>query len=240
MTAHSASEARSVGSSPNVLEVRGVSKSYESGLASVDALKDVTLAIPRGAFMTITGPSGSGKSTLLNILGLLDRPSSGEVLLDGKPFVVTDFDEAAEIRSKAVSFIFQSFNLIPVLTLEENVRVPLVVRHDIPAEEKARRTEEWIRAVGLWEHRHHRPDQLSGGQRQRVSIARAMVTYPEVVLADEPTANLDSSTARSILELMKKLNEERKTTFVFSTHDPGVQAFAREKVRLVDGRVSAG
>lgn len=224
-------------STQNVIEVQDVSKTYQSGQLTVQALRGVTLAIPRGAFMTITGPSGSGKSTLLNILGLLDQPDTGAILLDGKPFTITDFDEVAEVRSKTISFIFQSFNLIPVLSLEENVMVPLVVRHDISPEEKKRRVEEWVRHVGLWEHRHHKPDQLSGGQRQRVSIARAMVTYPEVVLADEPTANLDSGTAKAILELMLKLNEERKTTFVFSTHDPGVQAFAREKVRLVDGQV---
>ena len=220
-----------------VIEVRNVSKTYDSGQTQVQALKDVSVVIPRGAFMTITGPSGSGKSTLLNVLGLLDQPTSGEVFLDGKPFTITDFDEVAEVRSKTISFIFQSFNLIPVLSLEENIMVPLVVRNDLTLAEKKRRVEEWIRHVGLWEHRHHKPDQLSGGQRQRVSIARAMVTYPEVVLADEPTANLDSETAKGILELMRQLNAERKTTFVFSTHDPAVQQYARERVRLVDGRV---
>ncbi len=227
----------SIATPDTVIEVRNVSKVYQSGLLKVEALKNVSVAIPRGAFMTITGPSGSGKSTLLNVLGLLDRPTQGEVFLNGKLFTITDFDQVAEVRSKTLSFIFQSFNLIPVLSLEENIMVPLVVRNDISLAEKKRRVEEWIRHVGLWEHRHHLPDQLSGGQRQRVSIARAMVTYPAVVLADEPTANLDSATAKGILELMRQLNGEQKTTFVFSTHDPAVQQYAREKVRLVDGRV---
>ena len=221
----------------NVIEVRNVSKTYQSGQLKVQALREVSLQVPQGAFMTISGPSGSGKSTLLNILGLLDRPDTGQVFLGGELFTVTDFDAVAEIRSKTVSFIFQSFNLIPVLNLEENVMVPLVIRSDITKEEKRRRVEEWIRHAGLWDHRRHLPDELSGGQRQRVSIARAMVTYPQIVLADEPTANLDSNTSDGILELMKQVNEERKTTFVFSTHDPRVQKYAREKIQLVDGKI---
>jgi len=221
-----------------VIEVRNIAKSYSTGNSEVQALKDVSLKIPRGAFMTISGPSGSGKSTLLNIIGLLDRPNAGELLLHGKPFTLTDFDDVAEVRSRTISFIFQSFNLIPVLTLEENIMVPLNIRNDISLTERKQRVEEWIRKVGLWDHRRHKPDELSGGQRQRVSIARAMVTYPEIVLADEPTANLDSQTAKSILELMRGLNEERKTTFVFSTHDPNVQQFARERFRIMDGKIT--
>ncbi|MGE4233971.1 MAG: ABC transporter ATP-binding protein [Bacteriovoracia bacterium] len=220
-----------------IVEVQNVSKSYISGKSTVQALKNVDLKIQKGAFMTITGPSGSGKSTLLNILGLLDRPDSGLILLNEKPFELTDFDQVADVRARTISFIFQAFNLIPVLSVEENVMVPLFVRNDISQKDKSARVEEWIHKVGLWNHRTHRPDELSGGQRQRVSIARAMVTYPELILADEPTANLDSKTAHSILELMQKLNEEKKTTFIFATHDHNVQVFAKQTIVLIDGQI---
>jgi|JI6StandDraft_1071083.scaffolds.fasta_scaffold257391_2 putative ABC transport system ATP-binding protein len=218
-----------------MIELKNVSKTYKTGKTFVEALKSVNFSIHKSDFVLIRGPSGSGKSTLLNIVGLLDNPTEGEVLLNGKPVSFEDFDKLATLRSKTISFIFQSFNLNPVLTLEENVMVPLMIRTDLNREEKMRRVSDWIKKTGLYEHRHHRPDELSGGQRQRVAIARAMVTEPELVIADEPTANLDSKTARSILEFMKQLNQEKKVTFLFATHDPVLDEFAKTHVEIKDG-----
>ncbi|MBK9040606.1 MAG: ABC transporter ATP-binding protein [Bdellovibrionales bacterium] len=218
-----------------MIELKNVSKTYKTGKTFVQALKSVNFSIHKSDFVLIRGPSGSGKSTLLNIVGLLDNPSEGEILLNGKPVSFDDFDKLATLRSKTISFIFQSFNLNPVLTLEENVMVPLMIRTDLTREEKKRRVSDWIKKTGLYEHRHHRPDELSGGQRQRVAIARAMVTEPELVIADEPTANLDSKTARSILEFMKQLNQEKKVTFLFATHDPVLDEFAKTHVEIKDG-----
>jgi putative ABC transport system ATP-binding protein len=218
-----------------MIELKNVSKTYKTGKTFVQALKSVNFSIHKSDFVLIRGPSGSGKSTLLNIVGLLDNPSEGEILLNGKPVSFEDFDKLATLRSKTISFIFQSFNLNPVLTLEENVMVPLMIRTDLNREEKKRRVSDWIKKTGLYEHRHHRPDELSGGQRQRVAIARAMVTEPELVIADEPTANLDSKTARSILEFMKQLNQEKKVTFLFATHDPVLDEFAKTHVEIKDG-----
>lgn len=218
-----------------MIELKNVSKTYKTGKTFVQALKSVNFSIHKSDFVLIRGPSGSGKSTLLNIVGLLDNPSQGEILLNGKPVSFEDFDKLATLRSKTISFIFQSFNLNPVLTLEENVMVPLMIRTDLTQEEKKRRVSDWIKKTGLYEHRHHRPDELSGGQRQRVAIARAMVTEPELVIADEPTANLDSKTARSILEFMRQLNQEKKVTFLFSTHDPVLEEFAKTHVEIKDG-----
>src|SRR3989338_1221024 len=203
-----------------MLELKNVHKKYQTGKTFVHALRGVDFKIDIGDFMIVRGPSGSGKSTLLNILGLLDEPTTGDVYLKGAKVSFKDFDDLATLRSKSISFIFQSFNLNPVLTLEENVMIPLMIRKDISREEKLRRVSEWIEKTGLTSHRNHKPDELSGGQRQRVAIARAMVTEPALVIADEPTANLDSETARSILTMMKKLNEEKGTTFIFATHDP--------------------
>jgi putative ABC transport system ATP-binding protein len=218
-----------------MIELKNVSKTYRTGKISVQALKSVNFNIQKSDFVLIRGPSGSGKSTLLNIIGLLDNPSEGEVRLNGIPVSFEDFDKLASLRSKTISFIFQSFNLNPVLSLEENVMVPLMIRSDITREEKKRRVSDWIKNTGLFEHRHHRPEELSGGQRQRVAIARAMVTEPELVIADEPTANLDSRTARSILDFMKQLNREKKVTFLFATHDPVLDEFAKTHVEIKDG-----
>ncbi|MBK8205087.1 MAG: ABC transporter ATP-binding protein [Bdellovibrionales bacterium] len=218
-----------------MIELKHVSKTYKTGKTFVKALKSVNFIINKSDFVLIRGPSGSGKSTLLNIVGLLDNPSEGEIFLNGKAVSFEDFDKLATLRSKTISFIFQSFNLNPVLTLEENVMVPLMIRTDLTREEKKRRVSDWIKKTGLYEHRHHRPDELSGGQRQRVAIARAMVTEPELVIADEPTANLDSKTARSILEFMKQLNQEKKVTFLFATHDPVLDEFAKTHVEIKDG-----
>lgn len=218
-----------------MIELKNVSKTYTTGKTFVQALKSVNFTIHKSDFVLIRGPSGSGKSTLLNIVGLLDNPSEGEVLLNGNVVSFDDFDKLATLRSKTISFIFQSFNLNPVLTLEENVMVPLMIRADLTRDEKKKRVSEWIKKTGLYEHRHHRPDELSGGQRQRVAIARAMVTEPELVIADEPTANLDSNTTRSILEFMRQLNLEKQVTFLFATHDPVLEEYAKTRVLIKDG-----
>ncbi len=220
-----------------MVEIKGVYKEYATGKTSVQALSDVSLKVNRGDFIIVRGPSGSGKSTLLNILGLLDDPNRGEVFLKGVKVRYDDFDTLAVLRSHAISFIFQSFNLIPVLTLEENVMIPLMIRPDIARIDKKRRVDEWIEKTGLSTHRHHKPDELSGGQRQRVAIARAMVSEPELVIADEPTANLDSKTADSILVFMKELNTEQKTSFIFATHDPIFNSYAKSVIDLHDGRI---
>lgn len=221
-----------------MIELKNVVKNYTTGKTFVEALKGVSFTFKKSDFVLIRGPSGSGKSTLLNIVGLLDSPTSGEVYLNDQKVSYADFDELATLRSKTISFIFQSFNLNPVLNVEENIMVPLMIRKDIPREEKIRRVTDWISKTGLYEHRYHRPDELSGGQRQRVAIARAMVTEPEIVIADEPTANLDSKTTRSILEFMRQLNEEKKVTFLFATHDPVLDEYAKTKVQIKDGTLS--
>lgn len=218
-----------------MLELKQVHKKYQTGKTFVHALKGVDFKVEKGDFIIVRGPSGSGKSTLLNLLGLLDEPTEGEVFLLGKKVSFKDFDSLATMRSKFISFIFQSFNLNPVLTLEENVMVPLMIRKDIVREEKLKRVGEWIEKTGLAQHKHHKPDELSGGQRQRVAIARAMVTEPAIVIADEPTANLDSQTSRSILAMMKDLNREKNTTFIFATHDPILSEYAKTQKVIRDG-----
>lgn len=220
-----------------MIELKNIQKKYSTGKTFVHALKGVSFKINKGDFIIIRGPSGSGKSTLLNIMGLLDDPTEGEVILKNKSVSFEDFDKLATTRSQVISFIFQSFNLNPVLTLEENVMIPLMIRKDISHKEKQRRVDEWIEKTGLTQHKNHKPDELSGGQRQRVAIARAMVTEPEVVIADEPTANLDSQTTRSILTFMKQLNEEKGTTFVFATHDPVLDEYGKNRVVIKDGQL---
>jgi len=221
-----------------MLRLQDVHRRYPSGKVFIHALRGVSLEVREGDFIVIKGPSGSGKSTLLNILGLLDAPDEGAVYLDGKVVTYDDFNALAVTRSHLLSFIFQSFNLNPVLTVEENVMIPLMIRNDVPRTERKARVAEWVDKVGLADHRKHRPDELSGGQRQRVAIARAMVTHPKLVIADEPTANLDSTTTRTILGLMKSLNDEQQIAFVFATHDPLVEQYARSRYVLTDGSLS--
>ena len=218
-----------------IIEMKQVSKTYHTGKSTIKALKNINFQVHKGDFTTITGPSGSGKTTLLNIIGLLDEPTQGKVYLYNKEIITHDFDKLADMRAHNISFIFQTFNLNPVLTVWENVMIPLYIRKDLIKAEKKRRVDEWVIKVGLEQHRNHRPDELSGGQRQRVAIARAMVAYPALVLADEPTANIDSKTSHSILKLMKELNKEKHTAFIFSTHDPLVRSYANKKCKLVDG-----
>jgi putative ABC transport system ATP-binding protein len=228
-------------SSHNLIELKGVTKDYLLGKTKVSALRGVDLSVGAGEFTVVTGPSGSGKTTLLNIIGCLDRATQGSYQLDGEEVGDRDFDALAEVRNRKIGFIFQSFNLIPVLDVAENIEFPCVVRKD--AESKAvlrKRVEALADAVGLLPFLHHKPDELSGGQRQRVAIARALITQPRLVLADEPTANLDSATSEQIIDLMLALNREKGVTFLFSTHDPRVVAHARRALRIHDGRMLPG
>lgn len=220
-----------------IIDVQGVIKDYPLGKLSVRALHGVNLTVDRGEFTTIAGPSGSGKTTLLNLIGCVDVPTQGTVAFDGVVTSSLSDNELTQLRLEKLGFIFQSFNLVPVLTVFQNVELPLLLRGGIDAAERARRVEAIIERVGLKTYLKHRPNELSGGQRQRVAIARALVSRPRLVLADEPTANLDSATGNSILALMKELNEQEGTTFIFSTHDHKVMELATRIVRVQDGRI---
>ncbi|MGA2766302.1 MAG: ABC transporter ATP-binding protein [Spirochaetia bacterium] len=221
-----------------ILRLEGVRKLYTKAQRSVEALRGIDLTIRRGEFLAIVGPSGSGKTTLLNIVGCLDLPSSGSVIYDGKELGGMTESELSVYRKENISFVFQSYNLIPVLTVQENVELPMVIERRFSHVEMRRRAREIIRAVGLGEMADRYPRELSGGQEQRVAIARALVKDPMLVLADEPTANLDSRTAEEIMSLMEAMNRERETTFIFSTHDQMVQRHARRVIVLHDGLVS--
>ncbi|REJ33242.1 MAG: ABC transporter [Bacillota bacterium] len=221
-----------------MVELVDVHKVYPLGETEVHAVRGVSFRVEKGDFISITGPSGSGKSTILNLIGCIDKPTSGVVKIAGVETGTLNDRQLTELRQKTLGFIFQSFNLIPVLDVYENVEFPLLLGKERPGK---RETEEWINflleATGLASHRRHKPSELSGGQRQRVAIARALATKPKIVLADEPTANLDSKTGKAIIELMKKLNQELDTTFIFSTHDPEIVAVADHVIRLQDGRI---
>ena len=222
-----------------IVQVENVFKRYRLGEQDVTALTDVTLSIEPGVFLAIAGPSGSGKSTLLNIIGCIDNPSSGRVIVDGKDVSGQSPDALADLRARTIGFIFQTFNLLPVLSAEENVEYPLLQLPELSKAERHKRVKHYLSMVGLRKFATHRPNQLSGGQRQRVAIARALATHSKVVLADEPTANLDRKTGQSILRLMKKINRESGTTFVFSTHDRHVMNMADRLVRIEDGEIKA-
>lgn len=223
--------------SNDIIRLNQVSKDYFLGKVKVTALRGVSLSIGRGEFLSIKGPSGSGKTTLLNIIGLIDNASAGQVVMGGEDITRQSDKVLTRLRLYKIGFIFQTFNLIPVLNVVENIEFPLLLMKDRTEAERKDKVMQLIEAVGLKEHIHHRPNELSGGQRQRVAIARALATDPEIVLADEPTANLDSVTGESILELMKSLNETKKTTFIFSTHDAGVLKYARRVVEIRDGQI---
>ena len=220
-----------------LLKVEDVGKIYRVGNQEVAALRHVSLNVDERAFLAIAGPSGSGKSTLLNLIGLIDKPSSGRIAIDGT--VVSDRtpDELAAMRARSIGFIFQTFNLLPVLSAEENVEYPLLQSSELTGAQRRERVRHYLDVVGLAAHARHRPNQLSGGQRQRVAIARALATHPRLILADEPTANLDHKTGARILRLMRKLNRTSGTTFVFSTHDPQVLEMADRRVDLEDGEI---
>lgn len=220
-----------------IVQLKNITKRYKLGHNDILALRGVDLTIEEGELSALLGPSGSGKTSILNILGCLDVASSGTYELGGRPIVATDSDELAPIRSREIGFVFQSFNLIPVLDVSENVDLALTCAGQPRSAARAARVDEVIEAVGLTPFKRHRPDELSGGQRQRVAIARALAPQPRLILADEPTASLDTETALDIIELFVQLNRERKATILFSTHDPRVLNHVRRQIHLKDGRI---
>ncbi len=224
----------------NLIEAVNVTKTYRNGAVAVEAIKDVSFGIPTKAFTSFVGPSGSGKTTLLNMVGCLDRPSGGTLLVAGTDVAGLDRRASAVFRGQTIGFVFQDFNLIPVLTVFENVEYPLLLVQQWPAADRRKRVVELLDAVGMADHAAKRPDQLSGGQKQRVAVARALVSKPRLVLADEPTANLDSATATLVIDLMKHMRDQFDTTFVFSTHDPRVVGEAEQVFTLHDGVIVSG
>ena len=223
-----------------IVTLKDVSKVYPLGKLEVRALSDVDMIICSGEFTAIAGPSGSGKTTLLNLVGCVDTPTDGKVIVDGRDTGTLSDTKLTKLRLEVLGFIFQSFNLIGVLDAFQNVEFPLLLQGKLSRKERRDRVSDLLQKVGLEEHGHHRPNELSGGQRQRVAIARALVTHSKIVLADEPTANLDSGTGDQIIDVMKVINAEQGTTFIFSTHDERVMAHADRVIRLEDGRVAEG
>ncbi|HSL43827.1 MAG TPA: ABC transporter ATP-binding protein [Anaerolineales bacterium] len=220
-----------------VTKVINATRDFKIGEVETHALRGVNLSIVDGEFTALVGPSGSGKTTLLQLIGLLDQPTSGQVFINGKDATRLNRNQRADLRKGTIGFIFQFFALIPTLTAYENVEMPLLLNGTKPAERKAR-VNEMLEAVGLTDRAHHRPDQLSGGQQQRVAVARALSIRPTVVLADEPTANLDTENGKQVMDIMAKLNKETGTTFVFATHDPRVIGYANRVVTLQDGLIT--
>jgi len=220
----------------NFITVRNLIKDYPLGKTTVHALCGVNLDVAKGEYLGVAGPSGAGKSTLLNILGLLDDPTSGELSFDGVSITSLSEKKRHRFRRERIAFIFQSFNLVPVLNAYENIEFPLLIQK-VKADERKQRILQLAKEVGISEYLDHKPDELSGGQRQRVAIARALVTKPQVVFADEPTANLDSTNGAAVLNLMRKLNREEKTTFVVASHDQVVLNEADRMIHVVDGVV---
>jgi putative ABC transport system ATP-binding protein len=222
-----------------LIRLENVHRTYRLGETDVPAIRGVSLALLAGELTALVGASGSGKSTILNLVGCIDEPDAGRVLVEGVDVATLSDDARSRLRNRKIGFIFQSFNLVPVLDVRENVELPLLLQ-DVPAAERRARVEQAIADVELSDFARHPPDKLSGGQRQRVAIARALVTRPLLVLADEPTANLDSGTAKRILDLMVELNERRKVTFLFSTHDEKLMARVGRHVHLRDGLIVDG
>lgn len=218
------------------VKVVGLRKVYDRWRMPVEALRGIDLTVEKGEFLALVGPSGSGKTTLLNLIGGLDRPTEGKVFVEGRDITTLSRGELAELRLRRIGFVFQEFNLIPVLTALENVEYVMLLQ-GVGERERRERALAILREVGLEGFEDRRPMELSGGQQQRVAVARAIVTNPAIVLADEPTANLDSKTGGALLDLMRRLNENRSTTFIFSTHDPMVMERARRVVHLKDGMV---
>ncbi len=221
------------------LVLKGVRKVYTKGNIFIEALRNINLEIAKGEFIAIMGPSGSGKTTLLNIIGCLDIPTEGEIVYNGEQLTNLKEDTLAEYRKNNIGFIFQSYNLLPVLTVKENIELPLVIDKTISKRERETRVMELIEKVGLKGMENRYPNELSSGQEQRVAVARALVKKPLLVLADEPTANLDSQTALEIIQIMKQMNEIENTTFIFSTHDPQIEKFAKRIIILKDGMINS-
>ncbi len=223
----------------HIVQIDGVYKDYPLGKVTVHALRGVSLEVDAGDFVTIAGPSGSGKTTLLNQIGCVDVPTAGRVLIDGRCTSELSEKELTSLRLDKLGFIFQTFNLVAVLDVMQNVELPLLLQGGLSKDERRTRVTQLLDAVGLAEQVSQRPNELSGGQRQRVAIARALVTRPSIVLADEPTANLDSETGDRIIDLMKTMNKDFGTTFIFSTHDHRVMAHARRIIKMVDGQLAS-
>jgi len=236
MTPTSAPAAPAAAESTPLFEASGLRKSHRLGGVTIEALRGIDLRVDKGEFLVVAGPSGSGKTTLLNVLGSLDEPDAGRILFDGTDLARASPAERTLLRRRKLGFVFQTFNLVPVLSAYENVEYPLWI-DGVPKAERRRRTLEALAAVGLDHRLEHRPDQLSGGERQRVSLARALVHEPLSILADEPTANLDSKTGAAIVDLLARMNRERGTTFLFATHDAAIIERAPRTVRLRDGSV---
>ena len=221
-----------------LVEIDNISKDYQMGEVQVQALNNVTLSIEEAAFISFVGPSGSGKTTLLNLIGCLDKPTKGKIAVDGRQVNDLDRKQGADFRGSVFGFIFQAFNLFPVLSVYENVEYPLVMIKNEPASNRKEKVLKVLEAVGMLDQQNKRPDQISGGQKQRVAVARALVTQPKLVLADEPTANLDRKTAVNVVRLMRDMRDKFKTTFIFSTHDPGIMQEAETIHTLEDGRLT--
>src|SRR5262245_55753639 len=221
----------------HIVKIENVCNEYQMGEQQVQALKNITLSIEDGVFLAIAGPSGSGKSTLLNLIGCIDTPSKGKIYINGQDVSGETPDQLAHLRARTIGFIFQTFNLLPVLSAAENVEYPLLQIKELSAAQRRERVARYLDIVGLSKYADRRPNQLSGGQRQRVAIARALAGEPKIVLADEPTANLDHKTGSGILQLMKESNRYYKTTFIFSTHDRRVMDMADRLVQVEDGEI---
>jgi putative ABC transport system ATP-binding protein len=220
----------------NVIHVNELRKIYKIGEIEVHALDGVSFSIERGEVISIMGPSGSGKSTLMNLLGCLDHPTDGSYILDGEEVSDLDDDQLAGIRNRKVGFVFQSFNLLPRATALANVELPMRYAGQVP--DRRKRASEALESVGLADRVHHRPTELSGGQQQRVAIARALVNNPSILMADEPTGNLDSKSGKEIMELLLNLNKEMGTTLIIVTHDPRISEQTQRIIRLVDGKIA--
>ncbi len=220
-----------------MIDVRDITKIYRLGSVEVPALRGVSFNIARGEVVAIMGQSGSGKSTLMNIIGCLDLPTSGEYYLDGQNVAALEEDQLAEVRNRKIGFVFQQFNLLPRLSVQRNAELPLAYDGNLSQREITRRSSEILRAVGLGERMHHRPTELSGGQQQRVAIARALINQPDLILADEPTGNLDSHTGAEIMNLLLGLNRDQGLTLVIVTHDPHIAAQTQRIIRLKDGLI---
>ena len=221
-----------------MIKANNLKKVYKTGEISLEVIKDFSLEINEGEFISLIGPSGSGKSTVLNMLGCLDTPTAGSLVIEGKDITKMNSTSLANFRGENIGFIFQSFNLIPVLTVYENIEYPLIMIQNLEESERKERITNLLKEVGMFDQKDKTPDKISGGQMQRVAIARALVTNPKIVFADEPTANLDSQTAHKIIELMKKIQKEHNTTFVFATHDEKIVSNVDRLITLVDGVIT--
>ena len=220
----------------SIIKLKNVTKTYSMGNVDVHAIRGITLDIHKGDFVAVQGPSGSGKSTLMNMIGCLDYPSKGSVYLDNQDISHLTESDLAQIRGKKIGFVFQTFNLIPILSAAENVALPMIFQ-GVPKEKRLKRAIELLSLIGLKERVHHKPTELSGGERQRVAIARSLANDPEVILADEPTGNLDSMNGKIVMEILETLNKKEKKTIILVTHDSNLLKYARKVIKLKDGKI---